>query len=136
MIPNMGKKTVDIFADNLSRNCAPGQRFETITDLAKKAGLGSSTIDRLKKGQSSVRLENLGAVSSAYGLSAWQFLVPNMDAKRPPKLQGDGLSPDAAEMLDIFNKLSGPERKGILATAQAILEAHEDIEPRKRPASA
>lgn len=123
MIPHMGKKTIDIFADNLNRNCGPGKKFNSITDLSDKSGLGTSTIDRLRKSQASLRLDTLESVARAYGLDAWQVLVPELDLKNPPKLAGDGLSEKEKKMIAAFQELTEPEKAGLLATARAMIEA-------------
>lgn len=126
MIPNMGKKVVDILAQNLVRNCGPGYRFDTITELGRKSGVGKSTIDRLKKGESAVRIDNLEGIASAYGLAAWQMLVPDIDTNNPPELLGDGLSPGALIMLRLFNALGEPEQRYLIEKAQAF---HRDLYP-------
>jgi len=121
----MGKKTLEIFAENLRRNCGPGHKFETITDLGARAVVGTSTIDRLKKGQVAVRLNTLEAIANAYGVPAWQVLVPEFDEKNPPKLYGEGLTAKERELLDVFAKLTGPEKDGLIATARGIRDARE-----------
>lgn len=122
MIPDMGKKTVAILASNISRNIGPGRKFATILDLEKRSGVGKSTIDRIRKGETSARIDNLEALATAFGLSAWQLLVPELDPKTPPAIEGDGLPQKAREMVGLFDQLEEGQKDILLATARATIK--------------
>ncbi len=105
-----------------------GQRFESITALGKRAGLSSSTIDRLKKSQSDATLKTLDAISQAFGLRAWQMLVLDVDPAHPPRLYSDVLDPQDLAILEVFRLLKDPQRIGLMAQANASLRAQIDQE--------
>lgn len=58
--------------------------------LAKKTGLGTGTISRLRNGQVNANLETLDAIAKAFDVEPWQLLVPKMDPSNAPVLQDAG----------------------------------------------
>lgn len=58
------------------------------TALAKKAGIGQASVDRiLSKEGVDARIETIAKIAKVYGLEAWQLLVAGMDPNNPPVLQ-------------------------------------------------
>jgi transcriptional regulator with XRE-family HTH domain len=55
--------------------------------LAKRTGLSTSTIHRLRNGDVDATLSTLEALSKAFDLEPWQLLVANFDPKNRPVLQ-------------------------------------------------
>ena len=125
MIPNMGKKVVAILADNLQRSIGPGRRFATILELESKSKVGKSTIDRIRKGETSAGIENLEAIAHAYGLEPWQLLVAGFDPNNPPKLRGDGLDSRTREMAGLFERLDDGQKDLMLSTLREMLKQSE-----------
>lgn len=58
--------------------------------LAKKTGLGTGTISRLRNGSVNANLETLDAIAKAFDVEPWQLLVPGMDPNNTPVLQTAG----------------------------------------------
>lgn len=56
--------------------------------LGKKAGVGQATIGRIlsQEGEDS-GVETVAKLAKAFGLEAWQMMVPGMDPANPPVLQ-------------------------------------------------
>lgn len=52
--------------------------------LAKKARIAMSTVARIRKAEVGVSVDVLEAIANAYGLSAWQLMMPNLDPTNPP----------------------------------------------------
>lgn len=119
----MGNDVIQILADNLARNIGKGRRFEKIVELGTRAKVGKSSIDRIKKKEAKARIDSVESIAKAYGLDAWQFLVPELDVDSPPKLFGKELTPDERELLTLFVKLTESERAGLLANARAAVSS-------------
>ncbi|MGB3425633.1 hypothetical protein [Castellaniella sp.] len=77
---------LNLLAESLSKLTGEGTRFASIVDLAKRSGVGKSTIDRAKKCQTVLGLDNLEAIATASGFQAWQLICPDFDPKAPPRL--------------------------------------------------
>lgn len=54
--------------------------------LAKKTGLGTGSISRLRNGEVDPTLSTLEKLSKAFDVAAWQLLVPNIDPGNLPAL--------------------------------------------------
>lgn len=122
----MGKNVIKILAENLSRNFGPGHRFERLIDLQEKSGIGKSSIGRIKNAGSATTISSLQGIADAYKLEAWQFLVPDLDAKNPPRLLSEELSAKEMELLAVFQMLTDPEKSGLIATGMAMASGHDD----------
>ena len=63
-----------------------GGRGGNMKSSGKLARLGASTIKRMLEAEVAVNLDTLDAVANAYGLQAWQLLVPDFDPAAPPMM--------------------------------------------------
>ncbi len=57
---------------------------ENLSQLSRKAKIGLASCTRMKEQKTSVGLDILDAVASAFGLQAWHLLTPDLDPKNPP----------------------------------------------------
>lgn len=57
---------------------------ENLARLSREARIGLASCTRLKEQQTSIGLELLESVAQAFGLQAWQLLIPNLDPSNPP----------------------------------------------------
>ncbi|MEI2416188.1 helix-turn-helix transcriptional regulator [Orrella sp. JC864] len=89
-IPKMGKHIVQQLRDTLTRLIQEGGRYPTLVDLSARCKVSKSTLARARTGESVLRIDNLEDIARAYGLEAWQLLVPHVDPNTPPRLVGDG----------------------------------------------
>lgn len=55
--------------------------------IAKRSGVSQSTVGRLIRGDVRCKLDSLDGVARAFGLQAWQLLVPELDPRNPPLLR-------------------------------------------------
>lgn len=118
----MGKNVVKILAENLNRLCV-GQM--TITEVGKRAQIGKSTIDRVRKAETAMRIDNLEDLARVFGLQAWQLLVPNVDPQTPPVLVHEDLGEDEYTVATFYQQLDGPERRYILEKIRQFLTEQE-----------
>lgn len=119
MIPNMGKNIIKILAKNLSRLCDKPQGM-SIVEVGRRAQIGKSTIDRVKKGETAVRIDNLEDIARVFGLEAWQLLYPDLDAKRPPGTIKADLTEDQYLLIDLYADLGPPEKEYVLNKAKQL----------------
>ena len=126
IIPNMGKNVIQILAANLERNLGPGRRFASLVELGTKAGVGKSSIVRIKNANNAATLKSLQGIAEAYRLEAWQFLVPDLDVDNPHRLLSEDLNAIEIELLSVFQRLTEPEKRGLVATGKAMADGHED----------
>lgn len=68
----------------------PVKAIEDATDGA----VGKSTVARAKLGENAINIDNLEAIAHAFGLEAWQLLVPGLTPKNPPVLKSIGEAED------------------------------------------
>lgn len=81
--------------------------LDTIEKLVK-AGAGSNgTIGRMLQGQTACRIDALQQVARAFGMEAWQLLVPSFDPQSPPTLEMDSRRAAllAAELDDLAERI-------------------------------
>lgn len=51
--------------------------------LAKKCGVSEGTINRGLRATGALDIDTVESIATAFGLHAWQLLVPNLDLKNP-----------------------------------------------------
>lgn len=75
--PGMKKKMPleQILAENLSALMASNVGLNTIDKLAKRSGVGRGTIDRVKKGEVSTKLETVEKLAEAFGVPVVALLT-------------------------------------------------------------
>lgn len=56
--------------------------------LAKEAGVSLSTVQRLINKETGATLDNIEAIAAAFQLSAYQLLLPALEAKNPQVVRG------------------------------------------------
>jgi hypothetical protein len=81
-------------------------------DLEAQSGVGKSTIYRIldKETANDTSINNLQRIAEAYGLNAWQLLVPHLDPRRPPSILTEKEREDIEIMRIVYqqvNKLAG-----------------------------
>lgn len=75
-----------------------GQRIKTLreirgwkqTDLARKSGVSQKTISNAERGgggRESMSLASLEKIASAFGLTAWQMLLPDDTSYQSPEIR-------------------------------------------------
>lgn len=92
---DQSKPSVDpaklLLADNLTRLMADSRDLKTIKQLSAASGVSTGTIDRLRKAEVAAGIDNLRLLADAFGLQAWQMLVPNLDTTNHPLLEAESL---------------------------------------------
>jgi transcriptional regulator with XRE-family HTH domain len=82
-------KTLKILAGNLNALIGPGRRFSSNDVAARASGVGRSTIDRARKAEVALRLDNLEQLALAVKAEPWQLLVEQFNVENPPILEGN-----------------------------------------------
>lgn len=60
------------------------RRMTADSALAKLAGVDQKTVWRIKKKEQSLTIDKLELIARAFGLHAWQLLIPGLDPANPP----------------------------------------------------
>lgn len=79
--------TAKVLGKNLSALMAATLDLSSNPKVAKRTGLSTSTIHRLRNGDVDATLSTLEALSKAFDLEPWQLLVVNFDPRNRPVLQ-------------------------------------------------
>lgn len=108
---------------------------ENINQLHKDSGVSLATITRIKQQETSVGVEIVGKVADAFGLEAWQLMVPNLQPDHAPVLEGSTeVWPFEAPLHKRFMSLSVKSRHMIEAWLQRSIEDREALEGNRRVA--
>jgi hypothetical protein len=67
-----------VFARNVWALMSASTDLQSQSALAKKAGIGQATIDRILECTPGTRLDNIGKIAWAFGVNPWIMLHPNM----------------------------------------------------------
>lgn len=99
----------DILAANLTALMASSSSLNTLVAVEKATEaigmkVGKSTVDRLRNGTTPVNLDYIDALAQAFGLDAWQLLVPGIDPRNPPTLRS--ISPAEEQMYSRMRELA------------------------------
>jgi AraC-like DNA-binding protein len=80
----------EVLADNLRRLMDHHYRESTNRPktLAKDAGVSLSTVQRILARETGATLDNIESLAGVFHLSAYQILVPMLDAKNPQLIKG------------------------------------------------
>jgi hypothetical protein len=90
-LPDMGDAR-HIVAANLMRLMAESEDLTTIKGLSERCGVSTGTIDRTRRAESAIGVDNLESVAAAFGLQAWQMLIPGIKAGADHGTRPDAVS--------------------------------------------
>jgi transcriptional regulator with XRE-family HTH domain len=99
--------------------------LRTQRDVAKRSGLDQTTVGRMKRGSHSPQLKHVEAVAAAFGLQAWQLLVPGLDPKNPPVCELTTIEKE------LYDKLRGLVKQ--LPPRLVALSLTNRLKPRRSP---
>lgn len=105
----MGKPVLEVLRDNLLALKDAGVGPAGQLALARRAGVGESTISRARRAEGNTTIQNLEAIGKAVRLEAWQLLVLDLDPTSPPRIVSgrDTIEVEAAPTVEVFDvKLS------------------------------
>jgi transcriptional regulator with XRE-family HTH domain len=74
-------------AETLAGNISALMQDRKITSdaaFAKIANVDQKTIWRIRHSEQSPTIDKLETIAQAFGLRAWQLLIPNLDPRNPP----------------------------------------------------
>ena len=77
---------IDVVAENLRRLRERYPELSTQKVLASRSGVGEGTIGRITRKEAACGIDSLEAIAGAFGLEAWQMLIPGLDPDSPPSL--------------------------------------------------
>jgi len=91
-----------------------------------------STIGRIRNAESSAGIGNIEEIARAFGLDAWQFLIPDVSTTDKPRLAGSAalansasLSAADTELLALFHQLDDTYKALLLADAKKYLQVQQ-----------
>lgn len=80
----MSKSSRRILAENLNALMSAHPEIGTEKALRLRSGLGGGTIDGARRGTSATTVDSLDKLARAFGLEAYQLLIPDLDPRNPP----------------------------------------------------
>lgn len=93
---------------------------ENLNRLARDAKIGPASASRLKAQETSVGLDVVDKIASAFGVESWQLLVPGFDPVALPDLNGASpMAKDIAAMLDAITD-EAHRRRAYALVVQAL----------------
>jgi transcriptional regulator with XRE-family HTH domain len=79
----------EILAENLTRLMNESRDLRTIKQLSEASKVSTGTIDRIRRAESAAGVDTVGMLAEAFGLTAWQMLVPDLHPTNPPMLAAE-----------------------------------------------
>lgn len=133
IVPFMGKKSAaEIVGANLDRLMTEAGLSNVTLESRLSRHVTKSTIGRMRNAESSAGIGNIEQIARAFGLEAWQFLIPDVSTTNKPRLASNAPivsdpapSPAAAELLELFNQLDDTYRSLLLADAKKYLQVQQ-----------
>lgn len=134
-----------ILAENLTKLMAESRDLRTIKQLSEASGVSTGTIDRIRRAESAAGVDTVGMLAAAFGLTAWQLMVPELHPTNPPLLaaESDRLKDlyaslkNTAEAIEGHLRGEGNTTPGELDEIPVRTGAHAEMVPSTRhPAEA
>jgi transcriptional regulator with XRE-family HTH domain len=127
----MGNEAVKILADNLNRLIGLGKRFASNEAAASASGVSRSTIDRARRGEVNLRVDNIAELAKAFHLQPWELLYPGLDPATPPSSSEKGTEwPLVGVTPQDFDLIPAEEREEVTALVQSKINRHR-VKPKK-----
>lgn len=135
IVPFMGKKSAaEVVGANLDRLMTEAGLSNVTLESRLSRRVTKSTIGRMRNAEISAGIDNVEEVARAFGLEAWQFLIPDVSAVHKPRLAGSSTTADPglaslsaadSELLALFNQLDDVYRALLLADAKKYLQVQQ-----------
>lgn len=114
------RKRVDlnrVLAVNITRLMDTHEHLGTLAKVAERSGLGTATIDRIKKGTVSTSIDNVSILASLFNVPVSTLLSPNMETT-------DALC-QTEEIFAVVNAMKDTDETGQVKMRLAALDALE-----------
>ncbi len=122
----MSKSALSILSANL--NALKSARVPlSQKEIATKAGVDQTTVGRTLNATNAPSVDKLDGLAKAFGVQAWQLLVPEFDPARPPVLAGSNQDRRVDELIEIWAALPEPRRRVVLALADQLRGSGGDM---------
>ena len=115
-----------ILADNLNRLIGPGLKFGSNEAAAKASGVGRSTIDRARRAEVALKVDNLAELARACGMEPWELLHPDPQNTRridPARSPGDWPLPGISS--EDFQLIPLDERNEVISLVKSKVQRHK-----------
>jgi len=76
-----------VLAHNLKTLMAGEDDAGSQSALKRRSGVSQATIGRIERMEVDARIDTVQQIACAYGLEAWQLLVPGLNPSNPPMLR-------------------------------------------------
>lgn len=82
--PTAPTPLTDLFRGNLRRLMEADRQLNSQPRLAAASRVAQTSIGRILRGEQSPTLDVVHKLAAAFGLEAWQMLVPDLEPDNPP----------------------------------------------------
>jgi transcriptional regulator with XRE-family HTH domain len=96
--------TAKVLGTNIAALMAAHKELNSNPKLAKKTGLGTATLSRVRNGEVDANLDTLERLAKAFHIEAWQLLVPRMEPNNLPALQA--ISPEERRLYERLREVA------------------------------
>jgi transcriptional regulator with XRE-family HTH domain len=83
-LPVASSVSTRLFKDNLKKLMQTDRELNSQPKVAAESKVGQTSIGRILRGEQSPTLDVVDKLARAFGLEAWQMLVPDLDPTNPP----------------------------------------------------
>lgn len=98
----MEKRPRDVVAANLKALMAATPSLRLLPQITAVCGVSNGTLDRTRRAASAINVDDLARIAGAFGLEAWQMLVPELDPLHPPQIDDKLPPPVRAAMAELL----------------------------------
>ncbi|WP_427937002.1 hypothetical protein [Achromobacter marplatensis] len=115
-----------ILADNLNRLIGPGKKFASNEAAAAASGVGRSTIDRVRRAEVALKVDNLAELARACGLEPWELLHPDPEnARKAAATEAPDPWPLPGVSSADFELVPQDERDEVIFLAKSKVQRHK-----------
>lgn len=85
---NLNMPIRKVLSDNFRRLREINPRLRDFKDITQISNVSNGTLGRIHACTTATKIDTLADLAGAYGLEAWQLLVPEMNPVDPPAIKG------------------------------------------------
>lgn len=133
---NGTKPIRQVLADNFNAIRSASRSLSSLPLIAKAGGPANGTLGRILKMENGATIDTLEALAHAFGVQAWQLLLPGLKAApngtNHPTLVNVPGWPFSTVAQDRYDALSDEDKGFVQARFLAAIEEREAAKPAKR----
>lgn len=118
----------DVLAENFINLMKATPAYSKFPAITRKGGGANGTLDRIRRAEAAIGIDNLEPLAQVFGLQAWQLLVPGLvlETGTPdkPKVLGPPAWPFSRELLNAIQDLDSDKKLQL----ERVMRAHLDMD--------